>query len=90
MKTAYDAIIVTAVARLALAKEVDEFTFEDTSVNETLVRDLVSGDFLDQQRNDRVDRWNRQVASRGKCRTILHQTGQEGSVFQHGRPREQA
>ena len=34
-----------------MAKEVDEFTFEDTPVNETLVRDLASGDFLDQQRN---------------------------------------
>lgn len=73
-------------------QNVDELTFEDKPVNETLVRDLASGDFLDQQRNDRVDRRyrNRQVASRGKYRTILHQTGQEGSVFQCGRPREQA
>ncbi|NIY71134.1 ATP-binding protein [Marivivens donghaensis] len=39
------------VARLPLAKEVDEFSFEDTPVNETLVRDLATGDFLDQQRN---------------------------------------
>jgi len=39
------------IARLPLAKEVDEFTFEDTPVNETLVRDLANGDFLDQQRN---------------------------------------
>lgn len=39
------------IARLPLAKEVDEFTFEDTPVNETLVRDLASGDFLDQKRN---------------------------------------
>lgn len=34
-----------------MAKEIDEFTFEDTPVNETLVRDLATGDFLDQQRN---------------------------------------
>ncbi|BBU59480.1 hypothetical protein KU6B_57450 (plasmid) [Mameliella alba] len=34
-----------------LAKEADEFTFEDTPVYETLVRDLATGDFIDQQRN---------------------------------------
>ena len=83
MKTAYDAIITTAVkrqhapqkivgdllnaeisekqarsikyqmtiAKLPLAKEIDEFHFEDTPVNETLVRDLAGGAFLDQQRN---------------------------------------
>jgi DNA replication protein DnaC len=39
------------IAKLPLAKEIDEFEFEDTPVNETLVRDLASGDFLDQQRN---------------------------------------
>ncbi len=37
--------------RLPLAKEIDEFTFEETPVNETLVRDLAGGDFLDHQRN---------------------------------------
>ena len=30
------------IAKLPLAKEVDEFSFEDTPVNETLVRDLAS------------------------------------------------
>ncbi|MEF9606113.1 IS21-like element ISPkr1 family helper ATPase IstB, partial [Paracoccus sp. PXZ] len=30
---------------------VDEFSFEDTPVNETLVRDLASGEFLEHQRN---------------------------------------
>jgi len=39
------------IARLPLAKEIDEFDFEETPVNETLVRDLACGDFLDQQRN---------------------------------------
>jgi len=39
------------IARLPLAKEIDEFTFEETPVNETLVRDLAGGDFLDHQRN---------------------------------------
>ena len=39
------------IAKLPLAKEVDEFDFEETPVNETLVRDLVGGGFLEQQRN---------------------------------------
>jgi DNA replication protein DnaC len=39
------------IARLPLAKEIDEFAFEETPVNETLVRDLAGGDFLDHQRN---------------------------------------
>jgi DNA replication protein DnaC/transposase len=39
------------IAKLPLAKEIDEFDFEDTPVNETLVRDLAGGDFLEQQRN---------------------------------------
>ena len=39
------------VAKLPLAKEIDEFQFEGTPINETLVRDLASGDFLEQQRN---------------------------------------
>ena len=33
------------IAKLPLAKEVDEFSFEDTPVNETLVRDLAGGEF---------------------------------------------
>lgn len=39
------------IAKLPLAKELDEFTFEATEVNETLIRDLTRGDFLDHQRN---------------------------------------
>jgi DNA replication protein DnaC len=39
------------IARLPLAKEIDEFDFEETPVNETLVRDLAGGAFLEQQRN---------------------------------------
>jgi len=39
------------IAKLPLAKEIDEFTFDDTPINETLVRDLTSGDFLAHQRN---------------------------------------
>ena len=39
------------IARLPLAKEVEEFDFDETPVNETLVRDLTGGEFLEQQRN---------------------------------------
>jgi len=39
------------IAKLPLAKELEEFDFEATEVNETLIRDLAAGDFLDHQRN---------------------------------------
>src|SRR5215472_1039404 len=39
------------IAKLPLAKEVDDFAFDDAPVNETLVRDLAGGNFLAHQRN---------------------------------------
>jgi DNA replication protein DnaC len=39
------------IAKLPLAKDVDDFVFDDATVNETLVRDLTGGDFLAHQRN---------------------------------------
>jgi DNA replication protein DnaC len=39
------------IAKLPFAKEIDEFVFADTPVNETLVHDLAGGGFLSQQRN---------------------------------------
>ncbi len=39
------------IARLPLAKEIDELDFADTPINETLARDLAGGDFLQHQRN---------------------------------------
>ena len=39
------------IAKLPLAKELEEFDFEATGINETLIRDLAAGDFLDHQRN---------------------------------------
>jgi DNA replication protein DnaC len=38
-------------AKLPLAKDIDDFTFEGSPINETLVRDLAGGDFLAHQRN---------------------------------------
>ena len=39
------------IAKLPFAKEIAEFVFADTPVNETLVRELAGGGFLGQQRN---------------------------------------
>jgi len=39
------------IAKLPLAKDVDDFVFDNAPVNETLVRDLTGGDFLAHQRN---------------------------------------
>ena len=39
------------IAKMPLAKEIDEFDFDDTPVNEILVRDLAGGGFLQHQRN---------------------------------------
>jgi DNA replication protein DnaC len=40
-----------AIARLPLAKELTDFDFTGTPINEPLVRDLATGAFLQQQRN---------------------------------------
>ncbi|MFN8624680.1 MAG: IS21-like element helper ATPase IstB [Candidatus Binatia bacterium] len=40
-----------AIAKLPLAKELDAFDFAATPINQTLVRELAAGEFLDQQRN---------------------------------------
>jgi len=39
------------IAKLPLAKKLEEFDFEAAEVNETLIRDLATSDFLDHQRN---------------------------------------
>jgi DNA replication protein DnaC len=39
------------VAKLPLAKDVGDFTFKNTTINEALVRDLAGGGFIAQQRN---------------------------------------
>src|SRR6185295_276540 len=39
------------VARLPLAKDLDDFEFAGTPINETLVHDLAGGGFFSQQRN---------------------------------------
>jgi IstB-like ATP binding protein len=39
------------IAKLPLAKDLDDFQFEGTPINQTLVNDLASGAFIAQQRN---------------------------------------
>jgi IstB-like ATP binding protein len=39
------------VAKLPLAKDVGDFAFKDTPINEAIVRDLAGGGFIAQQRN---------------------------------------
>ena len=39
------------IAKLPFAKDIDEFDFDGTPINETLVRDLAGGEFLVHQRN---------------------------------------
>jgi len=39
------------IAKLPLAKEIEEFVFKGTPINAELVRDLGSGAFLEHQRN---------------------------------------
>ena len=39
------------IAKLPLAKDIDDFVFDGTPINQTLVRDLAHGDFLAHQRN---------------------------------------
>src|SRR3974377_319499 len=40
-----------SIGKLPLAKDIDDFQFDGTPINETLVRDLAGGGFLAQQRN---------------------------------------
>ena len=40
-----------AIAKLPLAKDVEDFEFKGTPINENLVRDLAGGAFIAQQRN---------------------------------------
>jgi len=40
-----------SIAKLPLAKDIGDFVFDDTPINEALVRDLAGGNFLAHQRN---------------------------------------
>jgi len=50
-KTARSIKYQMTIAKLPLAKDLGDFVFDGSPVNETLVRDLATGAFLDAQRN---------------------------------------
>ena len=43
--------VIGATSGLPLAKDIDDFTYKGTPINESLVRDLAGGNFIAQQRN---------------------------------------
>lgn len=78
-------------AKLPYAREIEEFTFDDTPINETLVRDLASGEFLSQQRNVVL------VGGTGTGKTHIsvaiarcHPQRRSRPLLQCGGPRQQA
>ena len=48
-----------AIAKLPLAKDVDDFQFDDTPINQALVRDLAGGNFLAHAAQRRAGRRHR-------------------------------
>ena len=80
------------IAKLPLAKELEEFDFEATEVNETLIRDLATGEFLDHQRNLVL------IGGTGTGKTHLAvsiaraciRNGRRGTLLQRRRPGQQA
>ena len=75
------------IAKLPLAKDIDDFTYKGTPINESLVRDLASGNFIAQQRNVVL------VGGTGTGKTHLAiaiarsciRTGYSRSLLHHGR-----
>ena len=69
-----------AIAKLPLAKDIDDFAFKGTPINEGLVRDLARGGFLAQQRNTVLiggtgtGKTHRAVASAGSARRPARST----------------
>ena len=80
------------IAKLPLAKDVDDFAFKGTPINESLVRDLAGGNFVAQQRNivlvggTGTDKTHLAIAIARSCiragsrgRVIAHPTGSSGA-----------
>jgi DNA replication protein DnaC len=61
----HDQVPAMTIARLPLAKDLGEFTFDDTPINATLVHDLAGGGFLARERNVVL------VGGTGTCKTHL-------------------
>src|ERR1700720_3065952 len=80
------------IAKLPLAKDIGDFGFTGTPVNEVLIRDLASGAFLAEQRNAVLIGWNRhrQVASGDSYRAGLHPRRRQGPLLYRRRSRQSA
>ena len=79
-------------AKLPLAKELADFDFTDTPVNEPLVRELAVGGFLANQRNAVLIGGNRhrQEPSRRRHRAGLHPRWRPRPLLQRRRPGQPA
>ena len=79
-------------AKLPLAKELADFDFTDTPVNEPLVRELAVGGFLANQRNAVLigGTGHRQEPSRRRHRAGLHPRWRPGPLLQRRRPGQPA
>jgi len=76
------------IAKLPLAKDVDDFAFKGTPINESLVRDLAGGNFVVQQRNVVLvgGTGTGKNASGDRHRTELYPNRVAWTLLQHRRP----
>src|SRR5207237_2364060 len=79
------------IAKLPLAKDIDDFDFTGTPVNEALIRDLASGAFLTEQRNAVL------IGGTGTGKSHLasycaglHPQRRQGPLLHRDRPRQSA
>ena len=87
-KTARSIKYQMASARLPAAKELAEFDFAASPVNEPLIRDLAMGGFLEAKRNIVLvgGTGYRQDPSRRRHRAVLHPQGRARPLLQRRRP----
>jgi hypothetical protein len=85
------------IAKLPLAKDIDDFDFADTPVNQAQIRDLASGAFLAEQRNavliggTGTGKSHLAIAIARACiRAGLHPRRRQGPLLHHRRPRQPA
>jgi len=76
------------IAKLPLAKDIDDFDFTGTPINEALVRELISGAFLAEQRNAvLIGGTGTGVASGHSRRAGLHPRRRQRPLLHRRRPR---
>ncbi len=80
------------IAKLPLAKDLEDFQFDGTPINETLVRDLAGGGIPCPAAQRRPGWWHRhrKDASCHRDCQKLHQSGRAGPILQRRRPRQSA